>query len=219
MPHDRVTSDLLIRAYTSGVFPMAEDREDPGLFWLDPDQRGIIPLNAFHIPRSLAKRVKSDRFQVTIDRDFRSVVQHCAAPARGRESTWISSRIEELYSELFARGLAHSVEVHDQNHRLVGGLYGVAIHGAFFGESMFHTTRDASKVALVHLVARLRAGGYRLLDTQFVTDHLSQFGAHEIPRKEYHARLARALDVIGDFYRLPEDASGSVVLQSITQTS
>ena len=219
MPHDRVTSDLLIRAYTAGVFPMAEDRGDQDLFWLDPDSRGILPLERFHIPRSLAKKIRQEPYTVSVDRAFKSVVQSCAAPARGRESTWISERIELLYTDLFERGFAHSVEVWNDEGELVGGLYGVSIHAAFFGESMFHTMRDASKIALAHLVARLKVGGFSLLDTQFVTDHLSQFGAIEVPRAEYHVRLRDALQHEADFYRLPEDASGATVLQSISHTS
>lgn len=201
---------------------MAESREDAELFWLDPDLRGVLPLDRFHISRSLAKLVRQNRFTVTVDTCFRRTVQSCAQPARGRESTWISERIESLYFELHERGLAHSVEVwraDNEERELVGGLYGVSLQGAFFGESMFHTVRDASKVALVYLVARLRAGGFILLDTQFVTDHLSQFGATEIPRGAYHALLRDALLTDADFYRLSDTASGATVLHSVTQTS
>ena len=219
MPHDdMITPDLLLKAYASGIFPMAEERTDAHLFWLDPDERGILPLDSFHIPRSLAKLVRRDTFTVTVDRSFRAVVQSCAASAEGRTSTWISHRVERLYTALHDLGHAHSVEVwRDDN--LVGGLYGVSLGGAFFGESMFHKVRDASKVALVHLVARLITGGYRLLDTQFATDHLRRFGVVEIPRQDYQARLRDALDIDADFYRLPAGTKGASVLQRITQTS
>lgn len=219
MPHERITPDLLVRAYSSGVFPMAEDRTDPGLFWLDPDMRGILPLDQFKMSRSLQKTIKQDRFRVTADQAFRDVVMHCAAPARGRETTWISERIESLYTSLHHQGFAHSIECWDAAGTLVGGLYGVALGGAFFGESMFHTATDASKVALAHLVARLRSGGFTLLDTQFVTDHLLRFGAKEIPRGEYKARLDEALVTRADFYRVGVSMSGSAALQRITQTS
>lgn len=219
MPHDVITPNLLLQAYSSGVFPMAEGREDNELFWVDPEERGIIPLNGFHIPRSLAKRVKQNKFEVTADTAFRSVVQSCAKPARGRETTWISERIEMLYTDLFQRGFAHSVEAW-YDGKLVGGLYGVSLGGAFFGESMFSTMTDASKVALVHLVARLKVGGYWLLDTQFITEHLKQFGALEIHRQEYHARLRDALQAqSANFNQLPADSDGSTILQLITQTS
>ncbi|TNE62036.1 MAG: leucyl/phenylalanyl-tRNA--protein transferase [Alphaproteobacteria bacterium] len=219
MPHDVITPNLLLQAYAAGVFPMAESRDDAELFWVDPDERGILPLQHFHMPKSLAKVVRQDRFEVRVDTAFRRVMQACARPARGRETTWISERIEALYTDLHARGFAHSVECW-LDGRLAGGLYGVSMAGAFFGESMFHRETDASKVALVHLVARLKAGGFSLLDTQFVTDHLKQFGAREIPRKEYHARLRDALNQItANFYSLGDVSSGSTVLQLITQTS
>lgn len=219
MPHDVITPNLLLQAYSSGVFPMAEGREDNELFWVDPEERGVIPLNGFHIPKSLAKRVRQNKYQITIDTAFRQVVQNCAKPARGRETTWISERIETLYTDLFQRGFAHSVETWHEG-QLVGGLYGVSLGGAFFGESMFSTMTDASKVALVHLVARLKVGGYWLLDTQFITDHLKQFGAIEIHRQEYHARLRDALQAQGaSFNQLSPEADGSTILQLITQTS
>ncbi len=214
----RLTPQVLLRAYAAGFFPMAEDREDPTLFWVDPEQRGILPLDTFHVPRSLAKRIRHDPFEVRINSAFVQVVESCAAPARGRETTWINDEIIALYSGLFAMGNAHSVECW-QGDRLVGGLYGVSLGGAFFGESMFSRETDASKIALVHLVARLRVGGFVLLDTQFVTDHLKRFGTIEIPRQEYHRRLAAAGLVEGDFYRLPAGMAGAGVLQSITQTS
>jgi len=219
MPHDSITPNLLLQAYSAGVFPMADGREDDELFWVDPEKRGIMPLDAFHIPRSLAKTVRQDIFTVTADTAFRDVVQACSKPARGRETTWISERIEELYTDLFRRGFAHSVECW-QEGKLVGGLYGVSLAGAFFGESMFHTATDASKVALVHLVARLKYGDYSLLDTQFITSHLKQFGTIEIPRADYHARLRAALGLQqASFQRLPSSLAGSAILQLITQTS
>jgi leucyl/phenylalanyl-tRNA--protein transferase len=219
MPHDSITPNLLLQAYAAGVFPMADGREDDELFWVDPEKRGIIPLDAFHIPRSLAKTVRRDIYTVTTDTAFRDVVQACSKPARGRETTWISERIETLYADLFSRGFAHSVECW-QGGKLVGGLYGVSLAGAFFGESMFHTATDASKVALVHLVARLRYGGFGLLDTQFITGHLKQFGTIEIPRTDYHGRLRVALALHqASFQRLPSSLAGSNILQLITQTS
>ena len=186
-----LTPELMLRAYGAGMFPMAESRDDPTLHWFDPEERGILPLDAFHCPRRLLRTVRAGPYQVTTDRDFPLVIQGCAAAAPVREGTWINGDIESLFTELHRRGHAHSVECR-LDGALVGGLYGVSLGGAFFGESMFSVARDASKVALVHLVARLRLGGYRLLDTQFVTSHLSQFGAREIPRPEYHARLEAA---------------------------
>jgi leucyl/phenylalanyl-tRNA--protein transferase len=187
-----ITPELLLRAYAAGIFPMAESAGSDELHWYDPTMRGILPLDRFHVPRSLRKTVRRSPFEVRTDTAFRAVVEACGAPAPERESTWINGRIVDLYTELFRRGFAHSVECWREG-RLVGGLYGVSLGGAFFGESMFSRETDASKVALVHLVARLVAGGYELLDTQFVTGHLGRFGAVEIPRREYRTRLARAL--------------------------
>jgi len=214
----KLTPEILLRAYAAGIFPMAEDRDDTTLYWVDPDLRGIIPLDSFHVPRRLARKVRQDAFRVTVDTAFVSVIESCAAPARGRETTWINDEIIELYSGLAAIGHAHSVETWDDG-ALVGGLYGVSLGAAFFGESMFSRATDASKVALVHLVARLRSGGFTLLDTQFVTDHLASFGATEIAREAYHERLARAMQRDADFYSLPASPSGEEVLQSIGQTS
>lgn len=196
-----VTADLLLRAYAGGVFPMAETADDPELFWVDPELRGILPLDDFHVPRRLARTVRADRFEVTVDRDFAGVVEGCAAPAPGRENTWINVEIRRLYGELFERGHVHTVECR-RDGRLVGGLYGVRIGGAFFGESMFSRETDASKVALVHLVARLKAGGFVLLDTQFITTHLARFGVVEIPRARYRRRLAAAIHADGHFHGL-----------------
>ena len=188
-----LTPDMLLRAYAIGVFPMAEDRDDPELFWVDPRMRGIIPLDDFHVPRRLQRTVRSGRFHVTFDHAFEEVIEGCAEATDMRPRTWINDRIVTLYTSLFHMRHAHSVECW-RDGELVGGLYGVSLGGAFFGESMFSRERDASKVALVHLVARLQSGGFRLLDAQFTTDHLGQFGAREIPRKEYRIMLAEALN-------------------------
>jgi leucyl/phenylalanyl-tRNA---protein transferase len=187
-----ITPDLLLRAYACGIFPMAESPDDPELHWYEPKRRGILPLDGFHISRSLAKTVRSDQFEVVANRDFGAVISACAAPMPGRENTWINSTIRFLYGELFRMGHCCTVEAYLQG-QLVGGLYGVSLGRAFFGESMFHLATDASKVALVHLVARLSRGGYRLLDAQFVTTHLATFGAIEIDRALYQTLLAQAL--------------------------
>ncbi len=189
-----VTPELVIRAYRAGMFPMAESRQGGRLYWLDPALRGVLPIEGFHLSRRLARTVLSNRFTVTADADFAAVIQGCATPVPGREDTWINPEIEHLFSILHAQGIAHSIETWEGG-ALVGGLYGVALGGAFFGESMFSRARDASKVALVHLVARLRRGGFTLLDSQFLTAHLAQFGAHEIPKEAYRRRLAAALEV------------------------
>ncbi len=214
----KLTPDLLLRAYASGLFPMAESRDSPDLFWVDPDRRGILPLDRFHVPRRLRRTVLQDRFRVTVDAAFRAVIEGCAEPAPGRPDTWINAEIVTLYEQLHDLGAAHSVECW-QGPALVGGLYGVDLGGAFFGESMFHRARDASKVALVHLVARLIAGGYRLLDAQFMSAHLKQFGACEVSRTVYQSLLAEALRVRADFYCLPRSLPGGAALQPITQTS
>jgi len=188
----RITTDLLLRAYGAGLFPMAETRGGTTLHWLDPERRGVLPLDRFHLPKRLARTALSNRFEVSADTDFAATIAGCATPMDGRDDTWINPEIERLFTELHGLGHAHSVECR-LDGALAGGLYGVVLGGAFFGESMFSFVTDASKVALVHLVARLRLGGFRLLDTQFVTTHLTQFGAHEIPRGLYKAQLADAL--------------------------
>ena len=213
-----LTPEILLRAYSVGLFPMAESRDDPNLFWVDPELRGILPLDTFHISRRLARTVRQDQYTVVIDRDFEGVIRGCAEPGKGRQSTWINDQIIGLYTRLNGMGYAHSVESYS-GPTLVGGLYGVSLGGAFFGESMFSIQTDASKVALVHLVARLKAGGYTLLDTQFVTEHLMQFGALELPRDEYRGLLDAAVAVKADFYSVPESLSGVTALQSVTQTS
>lgn len=206
-----LTADILLKAYAVGMFPMAESADDPNLFWIEPEWRGVIPLDGFRIPRRLARTVRNGGFEVRVDANFYGVIDGCAAPAPGREKTWINATIRKLYGELFRRGHCHTVESW-RDGKLVGGLYGVSIGGAFFGESMFSTATDASKVALVHLIARLRAGGYRLLDTQFVTDHLAHFGTIEIPKRIYGQRLAAALATQGDFHALPSSISGEEAL-------
>ncbi|WP_426958866.1 leucyl/phenylalanyl-tRNA--protein transferase [Muricoccus radiodurans] len=188
-----ITPDLVLRAYRAGLFPMADGRDSPRLYWLDPQKRGVLPLDGFHLPRRLRRTVLSGRFDVSADTDFPGVLAGCAAPAPGREDSWINPEIERLFNALHRQGNAHSIEVR-QDGALVGGLYGIRLGAAFFGESMFSRATDASKVALVHLVARMRRGGFTLLDTQFLTDHLARFGAEEIPQADYRARLALAVD-------------------------
>lgn len=190
-----LTPQLLLHAYTQGVFPMAHE---DGIYWYDPDPRTILPLDTFHVPRRLGRTVRSGRFEVRVDTAFRAVMEACAEPAPGREETWISAEFIAAYSRLHQLNVAHSVESW-LDGQLVGGLYGVAIRGLFAGESMFSRESDASKVALVHLVERLRHGGFVLLDTQFTTTHLARFGALEIPRYEYKRRLAQALKVNARF--------------------
>lgn len=194
-----ITPEVLLKAYACGIFPMAETADDPGLFWVEPRQRGIIPLNAFRVPRRLQRTIRQVPFEIAVNRDFAQVIKLCAETTEKRRETWINGRITELYTELHRMGHAHSIECW-QGDRLVGGLYGVHLAAAFFGESMFSRTRDASKVALVHLVERMKAGGFQLLDTQFNTDHLRQFGAVEVPKLRYEDMLAEALDGEGDFY-------------------
>ncbi len=214
-----LTPDLLLRAYSAGIFPMGETREDPTLYWVEPDKRGIIELDAFHLPRRLARTVRNGPFEVDCDRDFAAVIAGCAAPRPGHPESWINRTIVELYGTLFEQGHVHTVECR-LGGELVGGLYGVSIGAAFFGESMFGTARDASKVALAHLVARLIRGGYALLDCQFVTDHLRQFGTIDLPRAAYRRRLAAAVSGSATFYR---ELGGSDVCatlaQATTQTS
>jgi leucyl/phenylalanyl-tRNA---protein transferase len=200
-----ITPQVLLRAYACGIFPMAESASDPGLYWVEPRERGLIPLDGFRVTSRLARTVRGDVYDIRIDTDFDGVIAGCAAPgANDRRETWINTRIRDLYGELFALGHVHTVEAWHAD-KLVGGLYGVHLGAAFFGESMFHTARDASKVALVHLVARLRQGGFMLLDTQFVTPHLAGFGAVEVPRRDYQARLDRALAGSAEFFAWPRD--------------
>lgn len=217
--NEPITPELLLQAYEVGFFPMAESEDDPSLFWVNPPQRGVLPLDGFHVPKRLARTVRQDVFEVRVDSDFHGVIDGCSASAPGRASTWINADIRALYGALFERGACHTVETW-QDGQLVGGLYGVSIGGAFFGESMFSRARDASKVALVHLVGRLIAGGYRLLDTQFITDHLKQFGAQEIHAQIYRTQLAQAIEVDGNFYCWAAcGVPGGVSLQPVSQTS
>jgi len=206
-----LSAPLLLRAYAAGIFPMAESAESEELYWFDPERRGILPLDGFHIPSRLRRTVRRSPFEVRFDTAFPAVIEACAEPTADRPKTWINADILRLYTDLFESGFAHSVECwHDG--RMVGGLYGVSLGGAYFGESMFSRVTDASKVALVHLVARLKAGGFTLLDTQFVTEHLSQFGALEIPRSEYRRRLAAALAVQADFQGVDQERAIAALL-------
>ena len=212
-----ITPEVLLKAYACGIFPMAENADDPSLYWIEPEQRGLIPLDGFHVPRRLARTIRSDHFEVFIDRDFEATIDGCAEPQAGRSRTWINGRIRSLYCKLHEIGHCHSVETW-RDGKLVGGLYGVRLGRAFFGESMFHRERDASKVALVHLVARLRAGGFTLLDTQFVTSHLSGFGAIEVSKRLYNRMLERALEDEADFFALDNDpVPGAAVLAALSQ--
>ena len=226
--------DIVLRAYASGIFPMADSAAANDVFWVEPKQRGVLPLAEFHLPTSLAKLLKSERFTITADRDFDAVLAACAEPVPGRTETWINPLIADAYRALHARGQAHSIEAWTEDGTLAGGLYGVRLGGAFFGESMFTRVRDASKCALAALVARLRVGGFVLLDTQFLTDHLARFGAHEVTARSYRAQLASALGTSGDSFAFDALAaavptlpaatvagpvSGKRIVQLLTQTS
>ena len=192
------TPELILRAYQAGIFPMAEDAEAEDLFWVSPQLRGVIPLDQAHISRSLRKTLRNHPYSVRVDTSFAETIEGCARYGTERDTTWINATIRDLYGELFRRGYVHTVEVWD-GATMVGGLYGVSIGAAFFGESMFHRKTDCSKIAMAHLLERLKAGGYRLLDTQFVTDHLRTFGGIEIPREDYELRLAEALSHEADW--------------------
>ncbi|MBN8941507.1 MAG: leucyl/phenylalanyl-tRNA--protein transferase [Rhizobiales bacterium] len=212
-----ITPEVLLRAYACGIFPMSEGADDPGLYWVEPDRRGVIPLDGFDVPARLARTVKGGRFEIRMDHDFEAVIDACAAPAEGRTTTWINGRIRALYGALFRMGHCHTVEAY-LDGRLAGGLYGVRLGAAFFGESMFHTERDASKVALVHLVARLIAGGFTLLDTQFVTDHLRSLGAVELPRRQYQKRLDEAVATQASWTPVPLAPQDALALIQATRT-
>jgi leucyl/phenylalanyl-tRNA---protein transferase len=211
---DEITPDILLRAYAMGIFPMSDGRDDPQVHWIDPRRRGVLPLDGFHLSRSLAKRIRSATFRVTTDTAFAAVVDACA----DRSETWISHRIQRLYQTLHDAGQAHSIEVW-QDATLVGGVYGLTLGAAFFGESMFSRTTDASKVALAHAVHRLRAGGFRLFDTQFLTPHLESLGAIEITRADYHRRLADALDSRATFNPAGYPPSPSDVAASLAASA
>ncbi|MBO0344585.1 leucyl/phenylalanyl-tRNA--protein transferase [Roseibium sp. CAU 1637] len=206
-----ITPQVLLKAYACGLFPMAESAEDAGLFWLEPEHRGLLPLHNFHLPKRLRRTLRSDKFEIRISTDFNAVIDGCAGGGPDRPKTWINREIRRLYSELFDLGYCHTVEAWLDNE-LVGGLYGVSLNGAFFGESMFTRATDASKVCFAHLVARLIAGGYSLLDTQFVTSHLARFGTLEVNRDAYNDELAKALALDGNFYNLNVEARGQDVL-------
>jgi leucyl/phenylalanyl-tRNA---protein transferase len=212
---DVVTPSLLLRAYACGIFPMADSADDPTLYWVEPRLRGVLPLDFFHVPRRLARTVRSDIFEIRIDSDFDGVIAGCASPRTGRRVTWINEPIRRLYGELFRHGHVHTVEAWREG-RLVGGLYGLKLGAAFFGESMFSRARDASKVALVHLVARLRIGGFQLLDAQFINDHLKQFGAVEVARNSYQRMLDKAIEGDADFARFKMDDNPARVLAAAT---
>ncbi len=209
---NRITPEILLQAYRVGVFPMAESARSPGLHWIDPPERGVLPLDAFHVSRSLAQTVRHEAFEVRINSAFAQVIANCAAATPDRPDTWINDRILRLYTGLFQMGHAHSVECW-KDGELVGGLYGVHIGAAYFGESMFSRMTDASKVALVYLVARLKAGGFRLLDTQFLTAHLSRFGTVAVPKSRYHWMLEAAVSTQGDFMKLNLAAAPETILQ------
>ncbi|MEM7619295.1 MAG: leucyl/phenylalanyl-tRNA--protein transferase [Pseudomonadota bacterium] len=213
-----ITPHVLLKAYGCGIFPMAESANDTALYWIEPERRGIIPLDNIHIPKRLTKTIKQMKFDIRIDHDFHGVIDGCSSPHAGRKSTWINARIRELYHELFKLGYCHTIEAW-QDDKLVGGLYGVHLAGVFFGESMFSYKRDASKVALTYLLARLKAGNFQLLDTQFVTDHLRTFGAVEITRDKFQMLLDESLHYKADFFLLPEDAPPLSILHLVNQTS
>ena len=227
-----ITPQVLLKAYACGIFPMAESAEDNALYWIEPERRGILPLDGLHVPNRLARTIRKGGFEVKFDHDFEAVIEGCAAPRSGRRSTWINGRIRGLYRDLFALGHCHTVEVYEGD-TLIGGLYGVHLGRAFFGESMFSRARDASKIALVYLVARLRFGGFVLLDTQFVTGHLARFGAIEVGRAEFQRLLEGALaggagagvgagagaGGAAEFSLLGGGVSGAEVLQLVSQTS
>ncbi len=214
----KITPEILLEAYATGIFPMANSEDDPELFWVFPDHRGILPLDQFHVPKRLMRTIKSERFTISIDTSFEKVIRACAAHRTDRPTTWINQPILDLYTQLYKMGHCHSIEAW-YDGELAGGLYGISLGSAFFGESMFTDKTDASKIALVYLVARLIHGGFNLLDTQFVTDHLKRFGTIEVAREDYLTRLAQALETQGDFYSLALDAGSNEVLQLISQTS
>lgn len=213
-----ITSDILLRAYSIGLFPMAESAEDQNLFWVDPEARGIFPLDRMIVSKSLAKTIRSDRFEIRVDCAFDAVIDACASVSTGREKTWINRRIRRLYHRLFDEGHVHTVETW-RDGLLVGGLYGVALGAAFFGESMFHRETDASKVALIHLVGRLKAGAFRLLDTQFVTPHLETLGAVEVSKENYRVMLAEAVAEKANFWVWPRGrtVSGQEVMEALAR--
>jgi leucyl/phenylalanyl-tRNA---protein transferase len=215
-PMIEITPQVLLKAYSCGIFPMAESADDPALYWIEPQHRGVLPLQAAHFPRRLLRTVRTTPLTVKIDTNYDGIIDGCSTPRPGRTTTWINKRIRNLYRELFDRGACHTVEVWNEE-RLVGGLYGVALKGAFFGESMFSVERDASKIALTHLVARLIAGGFILLDTQFTTDHLRQFGTVELEREDFQVELEKALAGDGRFNAIGPNFSGEEVVKLLSR--
>lgn len=209
-----ITPQVLLKAYTCGIFPMAESADDPQLYWIEPQARGVLPLDRVIVPKRLQRTIRQQPYDIRVDTDFDGVIAGCAAPKPGRRTTWINDRIRKLYFELHQLGYCHTVEAW-YGDRLVGGLYGVALGGAFFGESMFSEMRDASKITLIYLCARLIQGGFVMLDTQFVTDHLRQFGTIEVERTRFHRQLERALKAEGDFFRLELDPTPERVLEIV----
>lgn len=213
-----ITPQVLLKAYACGIFPMAESADDPGMFWVEPEMRGILPLEEFHFPRSLKKTFRKNRFEMRIDHDFAAVIDACAEVAENRKSTWINARIKSLYCALHEMGNAHSFETW-QDGQLVGGLYGVKLGSAFFGESMFSRQTDASKFALVHLVYEMRRAGFKLLDTQFATEHLERFGVTEVPKDTYQLLLEEALETNASFQTQDGGATSDSILQFFNQIS
>jgi len=213
-----ITPQVLLKAYSCGIFPMAESADDPALYWIEPQQRGVLPLSGIHLSTRMAQTLRNTHLRVKIDTNYAGVIEGCAAPRPGRRTTWINRRIRELYAELFELGYCHTVETWNGD-RLVGGLYGVALNGAFFGESMFSLEREASKIALMHLAARLIHGNFVLLDTQFVTDHLRQFGAREVERTEFQGLLEIALEQQAHFGALPAETPAEQVIEIIDDAS
>jgi leucyl/phenylalanyl-tRNA--protein transferase len=210
-----ITPQILLKAYAAGIFPMAESADDNALYWIEPEERGIFPLGAFHVPRSLKRQVRRRAFEVRINTAFGQVIDACAAKTADRRTTWINGRIRSLYGQLYKMGCCHTIECW-RDEQLVGGLYGVRIGAAFFGESMFSRATDASKVALVHLVARLKAGGFVLLDAQFMTPHLARFGARPVGRDDYRGMLEAAIDRDADFFAFQGDGDPEQVLKLAT---
>jgi leucyl/phenylalanyl-tRNA--protein transferase len=211
----KLKPELLLRAYAVGIFPMAESRFDPDIHWIDPDLRGVLPFDSLHVPRRLRRKIRKRPYEIRVNTAFAEVIRLCATPAPDRRDTWINPTIESLYGELHCMGFAHSVEAW-HGDLLAGGLYGVSLGAAFFGESMFSRMTDASKVALVHLVYLLKQGGFRLLDTQFQTPHLKQFGVIEVPREVYRQQLAQAIHDSAQFPKETSDAGVEAFLESLT---
>ncbi|SHL99544.1 leucyl/phenylalanyl-tRNA--protein transferase [Roseibium suaedae] len=213
-----ITPQVLLKAYACGLFPMAESAEDATLFWIEPELRGILPLDHFHLPKRLKRTLRADKFEIRINTDFEGVINGCAGSGPDRPQTWINDEIRRLYGALFEQGYCHTVEAWHEG-KLAGGLYGISLNGVFFGESMFTRVTDASKICLTHLVARLIAGGYKLLDTQFLTEHLARFGTIEISRDIYSDLLDDALQEEGDFFALPPQLTGDEVIAVLDRST